>query len=421
VPWEGQVEFAGLSDTGLRRENNQDAFALVPATKEDWKRHGHLFLVADGMGAHAVGELASKLAADTVSLCYSKHGSLSPVEGLRRAFDEANAAIQQRGHLDPDFEGTGTTATALVLHPDGVVIGHVGDSRIYRVRNRTIEQLSFDHSLAWELTRQGRLKPELRRDFIPNNVITRSLGPEPAVEVDLEGPYDVEPGDVYVLCSDGLSGPLRDEEIGVIADNLPPSEACQLLVDLANARGGPDNITAVVVRLIPWESRHSNPQGASRPAQGSLRLPVLVQTCFLTLIFGAGAGFGALGYSQAAATTLLIGTAGAALAGAQALWQHRRWQILSERQKQPYRSASCELNGVVVRQVATLVHQLRQLAIEEDWKIDWPRFHAEHKRAESCVLVEEWREALRAYAAATHLLMQNVRAHRGAFPDRAAL
>lgn len=420
MPWEGKVEFAGLTDIGLRRENNQDAFALAPATSEDWKQYGHLFLVADGMGAHAVGELASKLAADIIPLSYSKHSDLSPVDALRRAFQEANAAIQQRGQQDPDFEGTGTTATALVVHSEGVVIGHVGDSRIYRIRNRTIEQLSFDHSLSWELTRQGHLKPGQRHEFIPSNVITRSLGPEPTLEVDLEGPYEVEPGDVYVLCSDGLSGPLRDEEIGVIAGHLPPDEATQLLIDLANVRGGPDNITAVVVRLVPWEAPRRTAPSVSRPGRGYLRIPVLFQTYFLTSVFGAGALLWGLGHATAAANTLLFGTAAAALAGAFALWKYRRGQMVAERHKQPYRAASCELNGVVVRQFATMVHQLRQLAIEEEWNVDWRQFHAEHKRAESCVLVEEWQQALQAYGKVTRRLMQDAQARRGAFPDRAS-
>lgn len=422
MPWEGKVEFAGLTDTGMRRENNQDTFTLVPAVDDEgWKRHGHLFLVADGMGAHAVGELASKLAADTIPLTYLKHSDLPPTKTLHRAFEEANAAIRQRATQDPDFKGTGTTATVLVVHPEGVLVGHVGDSRIYRIRRRVIEQLSFDHSLSWELTRQGHLKRGLMQDLIPTNIITRSLGPEPTVEVDLEGPLEVEPGDIYVLCSDGLSGPLGDEEIGVIASSLPPTGACQLLIDLANLRGGPDNITAVVVRLIPWEPTRRTAQVTAPPTRGFLRLPVLFQTCFLTTVFITGAVLWGLNYARAAANALLIGTAAAALAGAYALWQHRRWQRISERRKRPYRAAECELNGVAVRQFATLVHQLKQVAIDEDWQIDWRLFHAAHKRAESCVLVEEWQEALREYAAVIRILVQNARTRRGAFPGKATL
>jgi protein phosphatase len=421
VPWEGKVEFAGLTDTGLRRENNQDSFALVPATSDEaWKRHGHLYMVADGMGAHAVGELASKVAADAIPLTYLKHSHRPAIDALRTAFETANDAIQQRGQQDPDFEGTGTTATALVVHPDGVLIGHVGDSRVYRIRQRAIEQLSFDHSLSWELTRRGHVKGGLRREFIPDNVITRSLGPEPTVQVDLEGPYDVQPGDVYVLCSDGLSGPVRDEEIGVIAGSLSPSEACRFLIDLANVRGGPDNITAVVVRLVPWETSARPSPVAPPAARGPLRLPVLFQTWWLTTVFVAGAVVWGMGYVRAAANTLLIGTAGAALAGAFALWRHRRWQRISERNKRPYCTAACELDGVMIRQTARMVSQLRQAAIEEDWPIDWRLFHAAHKRAESCALVEEWQPALREYGSAIHLLIRNARSQRGAFPDRAA-
>src|SRR5690606_6295768 len=131
----------------------------------------------------------------------------------------------------------------------GAVIGHVGDSRVYRVRGDRIDQLSFDHSLQWELLRQGKMKPEEIFLHEPRHIITRSLGPEPEVKIDIEGPYPVLPGDTFVLCSDGLTGHVNDAEIGTIARELPPAEACRLLVNLANLRGGSDNITVLVTRV----------------------------------------------------------------------------------------------------------------------------------------------------------------------------
>src|SRR5262249_45104221 len=153
-----------------------------------------------------------------------------------------------RGQQNKEFEGMGTTATALLLRPEGAWIAHVGDSRAYRVRGGMIEQLSFDHSLVWELARRQNISPDALQG-IPSNVIVRSLGPEPLVQVDLEGPHPVQAGDLFLLCSDGLSGPVSDREIGAVARALPPHEACRCLVDLANLNGGPDNITAVVVRV----------------------------------------------------------------------------------------------------------------------------------------------------------------------------
>src|SRR5262249_32641726 len=158
-----------------------------------------------GMGAHAVGELASKLAADTVPHVYSKHAQDGPAEALHKAFVETNFTIYNRGQQNRGFEGMGTTGTALLIHPEGAWIGHVGDSRVYRIRGDTIEQLTFDHSLVWELARRQRVSPE-ELQGIPTNVIIRSLGPEQTVQVDVEGPHGIEEGDTFLICSDGLSG-----------------------------------------------------------------------------------------------------------------------------------------------------------------------------------------------------------------------
>src|SRR5262245_60952609 len=200
------------------------------------------------MGAHAVGEKASEQAAHIIPHIYQKHAQQGPPQALRRAFVEANASIHACGQQNREFEGMGTTATALLLRPDGAWVGHVGDSRCYRIRNGMIEQLSYDHSLLWEYARLQHLDPDEVED-IPTNVIHRCLGPEPLVQVDVEGPHSVQNGDVYLLCSDGLSGQVADQEIGAVASVLPPAEACRFLVDLSNLRGGPDNITVIIVHV----------------------------------------------------------------------------------------------------------------------------------------------------------------------------
>jgi serine/threonine protein phosphatase PrpC len=249
-PWQKFVEHAELTDVGLRRSNNQDSLAFQLASGEkEWRRRGHLFLVADGMGAHAAGELASKIAADTVPLTYFKLADESPVTALQKAIEDANAKIHARGQANPDFKGMGTTASVLLLLPQGAMVGHVGDSRVYRLRGDRVEQLSFDHSLVWEMKAAGRINDHDMPGFIPKNIITRSLGPADVVQVDVEGPFPLAEGDTFMLCSDGLSGQVEDEELGVILHCLPPREAVQVLVDLANLRGGPDNITVIVARV----------------------------------------------------------------------------------------------------------------------------------------------------------------------------
>ena len=143
----------------------------------------------------------------------------------------------------------GTTCSVLSLSEDGATIGHVGDSRVYRVRRGRIEQLTFDHSLQWEMIRLGRATVENVELFHPRNVITRCLGPDPLVQVDIEGPFSVEAGDHFVLCSDGLTNHVTDAEIGQTVASLPPAESSRLLINLANCRGGSDNSTVVVIGI----------------------------------------------------------------------------------------------------------------------------------------------------------------------------
>src|SRR5262249_7792666 len=171
-----QIDYASLTDIGVRRLHNEDAFGVFPASDVgQWRDRGHVFLVADGMGAHAVGELASKLAVDYILHTYHKHALDGVVPALRRAFQEANANIYARGQQNREFTRMGTTSTALVLRPEGAWVGHVGDSRVYRVRDGVIAQLSFDHSLVWESARQLNVAPE-EVQGVPSNIILRSLG-----------------------------------------------------------------------------------------------------------------------------------------------------------------------------------------------------------------------------------------------------
>jgi len=240
------LEYCEHTDIGRRRANNQDAKAvLVPWSREQYRRRGWLFVVADGMGAHAAGEMASAIAAEQVPLAYEKLAARSPPLALHSSIRQANAEIHARGQSSPDLKGMGTTCTTLAIVPRGALVGHVGDSRAYRVRRGLIEQLTYDHSLAWELEATAAEGTVINT---PRNIITRSLGPHEAVKIDMEGPFPVEAGDVFILCSDGLSGQVEDAEIGLLAEQLAPTEAAAALVGLALVRGGPDNITVIVAR-----------------------------------------------------------------------------------------------------------------------------------------------------------------------------
>jgi len=249
---ESSLDYCDLTDIGRRRANNQDSMAVLrPWNREQSERHGWLFVVADGMGAHAAGEMASAIAAEHVPLIYEKLAARSPPLALRTSIEQANAEINAKGGSSPELKGMGTTCTALAIVPRGAIVGHVGDSRAYRVREQRIEQLTRDHSLVWELEEMqaaGELAADVAVRDAPKNIITRSLGPQPGVKVDLEGPFPVRVDDVFVLCSDGLSGQVGDREIGALACTLPPREAAEALVGLALVRGAPDNVTVIVGR-----------------------------------------------------------------------------------------------------------------------------------------------------------------------------
>jgi serine/threonine protein phosphatase PrpC len=245
-----KIRFASQTDVGIKRSHNQDACATQPAADDrHFESVGHVFVVADGMGGHAVGEKASAKAVRDVPLIFRKHVVTEGAEAaVRRAFTEANAGIYDIGANNPEFKGLGTTCVALFLRPEGAWIGHVGDSRVYRVRGEKVEQLTFDHSWVWEIARRQGLDPDELGDF-KRNVIIRSLGPEAEVEPDVEGPHPVLPGDSFLLCSDGLTNHVRPDELGAVVAVMPPSEACAFLIELANLRGGSDNVTCLIVQV----------------------------------------------------------------------------------------------------------------------------------------------------------------------------
>ena len=308
--WSKSLVYSARSDVGMKRRNNQDSFSAHPApSPRVWRSRGHVFVVADGMGAHKAGELASKLAATEAPQSYLKHTTTAPTEAIRNALLEAHEIIRKRGESDPSFRDMGTTCDMLALTPGVGYIGHVGDSRVYRLRDHVVEQMTFDHSLVWEVKYYPQSHTSYRQlDNIPKNIITRSLGPTENLTVDVEGPFETRPGDTFLMCSDGLSGRVEDAEIGQILELFSPENATEALVNLANLRGGPDNCTVVVARVVSNEA----PADAedSKAARAYEKRPPLSIAAWaflaLTAIFGILAsiflicrfwsgGFGALG------------------------------------------------------------------------------------------------------------------------------
>ena len=228
---------AGATDTGHKRRRNEDAYVLEPP----------LFAVADGMGGHQAGEVASRLAATALRDDVEPEGGEERVEALIR---EANRRIWQHSTEDVTASGMGTTVTVALVEDDLIAVGHVGDSRAYRIRDGRIEQLTDDHSLAAELERSGKLSAEEARAHPQRSVITRALGTEPDVEIDT---FTVQgrPDDVYLLCSDGLSSMVDDAGIRAVIESKRGNleAAARELVKAANRSGGEDNITVVCFEL----------------------------------------------------------------------------------------------------------------------------------------------------------------------------
>lgn len=418
------LSVAALTDVGMRRTTNQDSHALLTAdTPDRFRQRGHLFMVADGMGAHAAGELASKLATDGVPHLYAKYEELSPPDALLRAIRETNHEINRRGTANPDFHNMGTTGSVLVLLPQGAVAAHIGDSRIYRLRDQTISQLTFDHSLQWELKASGQLPPGADvAAIVPKNVITRSLGPNPAVQIDLEGPHPVAVGDVYLLCSDGLSGRVEDAELGAILSCLPPTEAAQALVDLANLRGGPDNTTVVIAKVTGPELA-TDPAAAPPLRMGDRALPgpaqmaawVIAGACALAAIvlgimgqlLAAGAAAGVAVLTTIIALVQRFGSVERAAPGG-------RSRLLG---KGPYSSVACAPSAELVRKLAATLDELREAAREGHWTINWQPLDDCCRQAEASSQAGNFAEAVRQYCRGISYMMNELRSQKPSGPS----
>ncbi len=395
-----QVRFAKLTDVGVKRSHNQDACAAQPAADAArFASAGHVFIVADGMGGHAVGEKASAKAVQDIPLTYLKHVAAEGVPAaLRRAFREANASIFAIGQNNPEFKGLGTTGTAMVLRPEGVWVAHVGDSRCYRIRAGRVQQLTFDHSWVWEVAKRQGIDPDSLGDF-KRNVIIRSLGPDDDVEVDVEGPHALRPGDRFLMCSDGLSNVVSNDELGVVASLFPPDDACRHLVNLANLRGGPDNITCLIAQ-VPDDGRSGDTSGLLRPFRATGRWALWP---YLALAGGAGLAVASAVWLKEVSRELAVGglaVSGAViLAGLYGLYQFIRSRPSTSNNpaegdgtppNQPYRDQPFEIDRKLYDRFTDLQAQLRAATTEKGLTFDTAAHDKLVAEAEAAVAKSDW-------------------------------
>jgi PPM family protein phosphatase len=408
--WQEAFVVATATHVGMRRRNNQDSLAVILSDdKGAWERNGHMLIVADGMGAHAAGELASKLSVELIPHHFSKLNRGIPSEALQRSMVETNGEIFRRGQANPEFRSMGTTTCSLAILPEGAVVAHVGDSRVYRLRGPLMEQLTFDHSLVWEMRASGDMSDEaIRNNAIPKNVITRSLGPNATVAVDLEGPFPLKNGDKFLLCSDGLSGQLTDEEMGVLLQVLDIQTAVDAMIHLANLRGGPDNITVVVGEVRNEALLRTSDTPEKNPNEFVPKFPVafgvVTAVCFLAccVMFLLG---------QIPIACLAAGAAAIALATG---WFKYQSGFVRENPSQqygrgPYRKATCKPDAAFTSELVNVINELGEWIKENKWVIHSPKIDENQKIAAEAERTKNYSEAIRRYVSVIALTMEEVR------------
>lgn len=426
--WEQKVQYASQSDIGFRRRNNQDSFVVtLSPDSESFQARGHLFVVADGMGGHAVGELASKICVDTIPHAYFKNRSDDMPTALTAAIQAANSAVHEKGSQNIDFNRMGTTCVSLALGPQGAVIGHVGDSRLYRIRRDQIDQLTFDHSLEWELIRHGRLKPNDHLLPEVKHVITRSIGPEPVAEPEVDGPFPTRPSDSFLLCSDGLTGLVKDAEIGAITKHLSPIDACRLLINLANLRGGTDNITVIIAQVGPL------PEGVTPTPEEISDDEDDVETDSLSWLWLGGLWTTAITFALGIVWAMIQDEEkwrGGALAGLSvfaAILLGISWRAQRGKQKpteprkhestalsKAYRSASAKLTPELLEMLNKLEGDMIESAKTENWSYDKAAHEAAHSASKAAFEKKQLPAALKEIGRSIDLLMVGLQQHRKA-------
>jgi serine/threonine protein phosphatase PrpC len=245
------VEVAGLTDVGCQRENNEDSFLYwEPAGEDEFQRKGRLAVIADGMGGYEGGQEASRLAVETVRDVYDDVFRDDPQLALLEAFATAHTRIQAYADQHPGLHGMGTTCTALIIRGRQLYFAHVGDSRLYLVRDGHISRLTRDHSYVGRLVESGIVRPEDAENHPQRHILTAALGAGPEVAVEgAEHATTLQDSDELLLCTDGLWGVVTEDEMEAAVTSHAPAACCTHLIKLARQRGGPDNITVQVLRV----------------------------------------------------------------------------------------------------------------------------------------------------------------------------
>jgi len=245
------IEAASLTDVGRQRSNNEDSFLYwEPESDDDFRLKGRLAVIADGMGGYEGGQEASRLAVETVRSVYDNAFGGNPQDTLIGALEAAHQNIQRFAQEHPQFYGMGTTCTALSIVGRQLSFAHVGDSRLYLIRGDSISRLTRDHSYVGRLVESGIVRSEDAESHPQRHILTAALGSGRDVTPHIpEVPVFLEEGDILLLCTDGLWGVVGDPDLARVVQTNPPAEACQRLVNMALERGGPDNITVLVLRV----------------------------------------------------------------------------------------------------------------------------------------------------------------------------
>jgi PPM family protein phosphatase len=245
------IEAASLTDVGRQRANNEDSYLYwEPDSDVDFHLKGRLAIVADGMGGYEGGQEASRLAVETIRSIYDNAFGGNPQDTLIQAMDAAHQNIQRFAEEHPQFYGMGTTCTALAIVDRQLSFAHVGDSRLYLIRTASITRLTRDHSYVGRLVETGLVRSEDAESHPQRHILTAALGSGRDVTPHIpEHPVSLEEGDLLLLCTDGLWGVVGDPDLARIARSNPPADACRQLVTTALERGGPDNITVLMLRV----------------------------------------------------------------------------------------------------------------------------------------------------------------------------
>jgi protein phosphatase len=319
---------------------------------------------------------------------------------------DANNVIFTKGQNSVDFHGMGTTCSCLLMLSGGAYAVHVGDSRIYPLRGHMLEQLTFDHSLVWELAAAGNATEEAVPAYVPKNVITRSLGPNATVNIDVEGPFPLQRDDRFLLCSDGLTGPLSNELIGMVLATLPACKAAQTLVDLANLLGGPDNITVIVAEVHdPGWLIDPGQRGAEDPDAGDAPAGLEFSPSNQSRASGRGKFSSLFGWlpwwrDNRGQVESLPGSAGAKRGG------HGKGGKYG---KGPYRRYLCQPQAENIEILSDIVRQLEDLEDNGDWQFDWQEIQNDRHLAHQAITKGEFGEAVVAYCSAVRRLMTSLR------------